>query len=362
MGILYMTKSHPEAGEHRFETNSRVKPKTRVFYYLPGEGLASIWDAVEGSEVGGDAGSVYLERKFNIDPMLSAREVRAALRSANLCSTSFRHRQIHTLKAAEEKALMKGCTGRLKAAPAVSGLLSLTKSGNSVEPLSVETVRRVLHNSDEITVLSAFVDPALLEKLFEGVEGAKKAVLRLVFDAREVARHRGESRGPGELCSLDGALDALEGRFKRVEKKVISPEGGGIFHSKLIMAKARGRVTVLIGSANATLRGMEGGNEEILARFDGDSLPAMEKYAERIVADAQRMDAPLGPTMSLSEFLLRGTLYFKPTNPLKLTYNPFSELVRELEPEERGKVSANANLPRQRSRLTTSLSTWARSK
>ena len=347
MGFLYMTKEPPAASEHRFElvADSGVEPGTRIFYFVPGDGLASIWDAVDGVRVGGAVGSVYVERAFSVDPVLSAAEVRAALPKANLIPASFRDGQNHTLKAADEKALIKACKGRLTAAPVVAGLLSLTQNGSPVEPLAIGTIKRALHGAQEITLLSAYVDPELLKALLIGIEGAKKATLRLVFDAREVTRHRGESRGPAEHCSLDRALSALEAHFKRVEKRVMSPKGGGIFHSKLILAKTDARVTAFIGSANATMRGMECGNEEILARLDGAALPALESYVDRILAAAQGMDAPVGPTMSLTEFLLRGTLFFKPTNPLKLTYNPFSEFLGDLEPEERGKVSANETLP-----------------
>ena len=112
----------------------------------------------------------------------------------------------------------------------------------------------------------------------------------------------------------------------------------GIFHPKLYMFEAGEDAVVWIGSANATKAGLNGWNEEVLVRIK-PTPPSISKYAEDVLSRAKPLKACQEKVNSLIAFFRTGMLYYKPYAKLRMTLNPFRELMKRLPPEEKRKIT-----------------------
>ncbi|MGG5823636.1 phospholipase D family protein [Falsiroseomonas sp. HW251] len=126
---------------------------------------------------------------------------------------------------------------------------------------------------EEVTVVSPFLHPRTVREI--GSWGASNCRRRILSTIPELARVYAAQGNPlagyVELLALNGALQAAEeaelDESTEVEAGAERHEPG--LHAKLLVARRGDRLTMWVGSANATERAWRGRNVELVARMEG---------------------------------------------------------------------------------------------
>ena len=175
-------------------------------------------------------------------------------------------------------------------------------------------------------VLSAFYTNDMLRKLATG--GAVKILLnglserRLRTQVAELSELQQEFRGDGRDAEIRIAF------------------APGIFHPKVYLFRTEEKKWIAwIGSANATSAALsrDAKNEEVMLRLD-PAPDCLVEYAKRAWKTAHPIEDSESPVDSLSAFFQTGVLYYKPYTNLPLAVNPFRELMKGLQSEEKKRL------------------------
>lgn len=212
----------------------------------------------------------------------------------------------------------------------VDGDLLSTRSGTGAT-LTLDRLRALFRGADTLRIASAYYDDDFLLELLEG-HSPRTAEIQLLFNGLGGERLRIQVE---ELSALRAQLSKRG--FGVQVRLAFEP---GIFHSKLFLHVRRGRAEALIGSANATRAAMTI-NEEILFVPPLRSARAFASYFDAIWQRGEaidRIDERRLIARSLVQIFRTGSLYFKPTQTLTVTLNPFSEFLGLLTPEEKKRM------------------------
>jgi hypothetical protein len=333
MVYLVTLGTAPEPSARELPIDYDLDSGSTVFVYVPGRGLLSTWRIGKGRLRGGiRLYSAELVQVF--DPPLKAHAVTSAVESHTFDLSSFRGGKAFELSLDDETRLLAALQGS-RAPNAEFCLFSTSFSGPGVRELNPDAIRRELVHADKIVLLSAYFEPDQLALLLSDLPGAKRCSLTLVFDAREVERRRA-----ADSKTYDSVLAALDENFRTFEA-LVCRQPGGIFHTKLFHVERQGKWTSLVGSANLTDNALGGSakralNEEFLVKLVGQQALDTRRYVDAVLQHAAKIEASRARgASSVSDLLLDARLYFRPTNPLTLTYNPFTEFLGKVPAAER---------------------------
>jgi len=138
------------------------------------------------------------------------------------------------------------------------------------------------HQADKVIVVSPFADGTFVQKLGTwGGQHCRRSLISTASTLRKLACQAGQPlTGFNEVL---GTLDRPEDEGSApmpaasmtpstepgtTNEEEFIPQG---LHAKLIAIAFRKSVKILVGSANATQRGWEGGNAEVIAEIEGDT-------------------------------------------------------------------------------------------
>lgn len=126
---------------------------------------------------------------------------------------------------------------------------------------------------EEVTVVSPYLHPRTIRQIGSwGSEGCQRRILSTVSELARVHAAAGSPlAGYAQILALEGAPQAAEdtelNSTAAVEAATERHEPG--LHAKLLVARRGNRLTMWVGSANATERAWRGRNAEIVARMEG---------------------------------------------------------------------------------------------
>ena len=213
--------------------------------------------------------------------------------------------------------------------PAVSTVrLGSTRTiAPQVERLSLEWMERELADSDDVRIAAGFYDKDFIVRLLHGKPRIRS--VKLLFNGLGGRRLR------EQVAELTGLAQTLEQLQVRVEIRLAFAPG--MFHSKLFLfSRANGALRAVMGSANATNAAFDR-NEEILISLARQTEP-MERYFQAVWQDAKIMNSIDTSARNLVSFFRTGVLYFKPTESISFSLNPFRELIGLLSNDEKRKL------------------------
>jgi hypothetical protein len=207
-------------------------------------------------------------------------------------------------------------------------LLSSRRYTSDRDRLTVSALGARFATAKDVFLAAAFYDIPFCRALLAHVPREANRI-RLVFNGLGGARLLTQRK---ELTELERALRK---RIRSVEVRLAFEPG--LFHTKLLLIRQPRKLTAFVGSANATMAAMSL-NEEILLEVSGEG--PIESYADRIWASSTPL-AELSERLTaktLIAFFRTGSLYFKPTDSLQITINPFTELLSSLSDKERKRL------------------------
>jgi HKD family nuclease len=196
------------------------------------------------------------------------------------------------------------------------------KNVPSLEKLSISWMRKQMENADEISIAAGFYDEAFISDLMSKHKTVQK--IRLMFNG-----YRGQ-RLDDQKRDLKKFRIALSANGRQIDIRLASAPG--MFHTKLFLTNCGGKISALVGSANATNAALYK-NEELLVALP--NAQTLLEYFNSAWTTATSLDSEDMPVDSLVSFFKTGILYFKPIASLTTTFNPFRELLKLLSNEER---------------------------
>ena len=209
-------------------------------------------------------------------------------------------------------------------------LFSTRHQAHRVNPLKIERLLEDVSKARRLRLASAFYDVHTLGNLLGPVPTSQLISAQIILNGTGGRRLTEQVKELRDFCKrYNKSRDFVELRL------ATEP---GLFHSKLILLDSGRRKVAYVGSANATNSAFEL-NEELLVRID-QGIGPLESYFDTLWGTLKPMENLLRDrtASSLIAFFRTGNIYFKPSNPLQLTYSPFNELLRELPPKERAKL------------------------
>jgi HKD family nuclease len=213
---------------------------------------------------------------------------------------------------------------KLPVIPRDHGSLSVASTRvatQSVDPMDLDWIRDQIATADEVSIAAGFYDVTFIEHVLQASQAKR---VRLLFNGMGGRRLAEQSQELHELVQkLSHGLRTVEVRL------AFAP---GMFHSKLFLISQGGVTRALVGSANATWAAFSL-NEELLI-----SLPqagALAGYFDAAWIGACPLHAPQTRADSLINFFRTGVLYFKPVATLGTSINPFRDLFRLMNSDER---------------------------
>lgn len=191
----------------------------------------------------------------------------------------------------------------------------------SVDPMDLDWISAQIATADEVSIAAGFYDVTFIEHVLQASQARR---VRLLFNGLGGRRLAEQSQ------ELDDLVQKLSHGLRTVEVRLAFAPG--MFHSKLFLISQGGVTRALVGSANAT-RAAFSLNEELLI-----SLPqagALAGYFDVAWVGACPLYAPQTRADSLINFFRTGVLYFKPVATLATSINPFRDLFRLMNNDER---------------------------
>ena len=182
-------------------------------------------------------------------------------------------------------------------------------------------------DADSVTILSAYY----VQDVLNTIAGACRGDIRVVLNGLGGRRL---DKQAAELGKLQETLDKRS-RSARVRLAFAA----GVFHTKLHVFGRGSEAVAWIGSANATKAGLNGWNEEVLARVAPAPRTILD-YVESAWSRAIPVEGCRQVVNSLTAFFRTGMLYYKPYATLQMTINPFRRLMETLPAEEKRKIAA----------------------
>lgn len=190
----------------------------------------------------------------------------------------------------------------------------------SVEHMSIPWMATQVQSAEVLRIAAGFYDVDFLENI---LKNCVAHTVCLMFNGLGGQRLHAQRAELGDLCN----------KLTRAGRKVTArlSFAPGMFHSKLFLMTENGKVTALLGSANATSSAFSR-NEEILVSLA--DAGALDGYFDAAWRDAQSLHSLAQPATSLISFFRTGVLYFKPTATLTTTIHPFRDLLKRMTNEE----------------------------
>jgi len=191
----------------------------------------------------------------------------------------------------------------------------------SVDRMSLAWIRDQIATADEVSIAAGFYDVKFIEHVLRTSQATQ---VRLLFNGL------GGKRLSAQCQELKELVQKINQGPRTVDIRLAFAPG--LFHSKLFLISQGGMTRALVGSANATLAAFSQ-NEELLI-----SLPqagALVGYFDAAWADARLLNAPQKAPNSLISFFRTGVLYFKPVATLATSINPFRDLLKLMNSDER---------------------------
>ena len=190
-----------------------------------------------------------------------------------------------------------------------------------VERMSIPWMATQVQGAEVLRIAAGFYDVDFLENI---LKNCVAHTVCLMFNGL------GGQRLHAQRAELDDLCNKLTRTGREVNARLsFAP---GMFHSKLFLMTQNGKVTALLGSANATSAAFSR-NEEILVSLA--DAGALDGYFDAAWRDARCLHSLAQPATSLISFFRTGVLYFKPTATLATTIHPFRDLLKRMTNEER---------------------------
>ena len=205
--------------------------------------------------------------------------------------------------------------------------LHSTKSIGGVPQLDTDKLRADARGACRATVISAYYVCDVLKDLLDGCG-----------EVRVLLNGLGGRRLDDQIEELTELARELQYSNEYAEIKLAFSRG--IFHTKLYLFESETESVAWIGSANATKAalGAQAYNEEILLRLV-PAPPSLLAYAEGAWTNGQMLEDSRPSVNSLTAFFRTGDLYYKRIPELRMTLNPFLELLEALSPEDKSRLS-----------------------
>lgn len=228
--------------------------------------------------------------------------------------TDYRQSTIAATKQPRRQDAMSVCSTRVQAA--------------SVGRMSIPWMATQVQGAEVLRIAAGFYDVDFLENI---LKNCLAHTVYLMFNGL------GGQRLHAQRAELDDLCKKLTRPGRTVHARLASAPG--MFHSKLFLMTQNGKVTALIGSANATSAAFSRNEEILVSLADAGALDA---YFEAAWQDARSLHSLEQPATSLISFFRTGVLYFKPTATLTTTINPFRDLLKLMTSEEQALLGAVA--------------------
>ena len=201
-----------------------------------------------------------------------------------------------------------------------------------VLPLDTDKLHDDARGACRATVISPYYACDVLKDLLDGCG-----------EVRVLLNGLGGRRLDDQIKELTELKQKLKDSNKCAEIKLAFSRG--IFHTKLYLFESESEAESIawIGSANATKAALSGQayNEEILLRL-APAPPSLLAYAKCawIHGRTRTLEDSRPSVDSLTAFFRTGDLYYKPySRQLRMTHNPFVELLKALSPEKKSRLS-----------------------
>lgn len=193
--------------------------------------------------------------------------------------------------------------------------------------LDTDKLRADARDACRATVISAYYVCDVLRELLDGCG-----------EVRVLLNGLGGRRLSDQIEELTELERKLQDSNECAEIKLAFSRG--IFHTKLYLFESETESVAWIGSANATKAALEAQayNEEILLRL-APAPPSLLAYAEGAWTNGQMLEDSRPSVDSLTAFFRIGDLYYKPISELRMTLNPFLELLEALPTEDKSRLS-----------------------
>ncbi|MDD9982297.1 MAG: hypothetical protein OXU81_13215 [Gammaproteobacteria bacterium] len=201
-----------------------------------------------------------------------------------------------------------------------------SETGGVIHQLDVQTLRREAAGAERVTAVSAYYVPKVLRDLLGACHGEVRIVLNGL----------GGQRLEDQVKELEKLQEYLAERTTCASIRLAFADG--VFHTKLYLFETGAEAVTWIGSANATVAGLSGHNEEVLIRVS-PAPRSVRLYAERAWMQGVDLECCRQRVNSLPAFFRTGTLYYQPYAVLQKTYNPFRALLEELPDPEKRKIA-----------------------
>lgn len=204
-----------------------------------------------------------------------------------------------------------------------------SKGANLVEKLSQQWMAKELAEAETVRIAAGFYDKDFISELL--LRKPKVRTIQLLFNGlggRRLKRQLEELKELSEVLCRDDV---------NVEIKLA--KAPGMFHSKLFLfGDSCGATKSLIGSANATNAAFDR-NEEILILLSGQN-EILERYFDAVWGSAAELGSFDVSARNLIAFFRTGVLYFKPTESISFSLNPFRELILLLSNDDKKRLGA----------------------
>lgn len=209
-------------------------------------------------------------------------------------------------------------------------LLSTRHQSQHAGPLTLERIFQDVAKARRLRLASAFYDVEVLKELLSGPHASQLLEAQIILNGTGGRRLKEQVKELRAFCRRHNKSRNL------VEVRLAMEPG--LFHPKLLLLDSGRWRAAYVGSANAT-RSAFSVNEELLLRLDKGVGP-LEHYFDMLWSTLSPMERLLEgrASTSLISFFRTGDIYFKPSNVLQLTFNPFSELLHALPPKEHSKL------------------------
>ncbi|KQN74678.1 hypothetical protein ASF04_26215 [Duganella sp. Leaf61] len=276
--------------------------------------LDPVYDAFDGSITVSD-----LRRSKSDCRILSAKLGIPRAMLENLLAANYGNKHLSTFVTEYRKSAIAATKQTRRQAPI--SVSSTRVQAASVEPMSIPWMATQVQHADVLRIAAGFYDVDFLENI---LKNCVAHTVCLMFNGLGGQRLHAQRAELDDLCNkLTRAGRAVTARLS------FAP---GMFHSKLFLMTENGKVTALLGSANATSSAFSR-NEEILVSLA--DAGALDGYFDAAWRDAQSLHSLAPPATSLISFFRTGVLYFKPTATLVTTIHPFRDLLKRMTNEER---------------------------
>ncbi|MBD8627637.1 phospholipase D family protein [Oxalobacteraceae sp. CFBP 8753] len=221
--------------------------------------------------------------------------------------TEYRQSAIAAAKPLRHQAAMSVSSSRVQAA--------------AIDRMSIPWMARQVQGAEVVRIAAGFYDVDFLESI---LKSCVAHTVCLIFNGLGGQRLHAQRAELADLCE----------KLTRADRTVTArlSFAPGMFHSKLFLMTQKGKVTALVGSANATSAAFMRNEEILISLADAGAL---DGYFDAAWRDARSLHSLVQPATSLISFFRTGVLYFKPTATLTTTIHPFLDLLKLMTSEER---------------------------